>query len=114
MATLVMDGIPRALRWTAGSLAPGDAGSLSYEFLPRPACQEGEHILFYPLVRAGWFFLGAAMKLETLHGASEAISRGRLTPLDLVDACLAAVDRLEPQVAAWVFVDGKQARADAE
>ena len=54
------------------------------------------------------------MKFATVNGAAEGISRGLVTPLELLDACLAAIDRLEQQVSAWVFVDRERARADAE
>ncbi|HEV3258543.1 MAG TPA: amidase [Gemmataceae bacterium] len=54
------------------------------------------------------------MRFATLHGAAEAIERGLVTPVELLDTCLAAIDRLEPQVSAWVFVDGDRARGDAE
>jgi Asp-tRNA(Asn)/Glu-tRNA(Gln) amidotransferase A subunit family amidase len=50
----------------------------------------------------------------TLHAAAEDIRRGRLSPVDLLDACLERVDRLEPAVRAWVFLDREQARAEAE
>jgi aspartyl-tRNA(Asn)/glutamyl-tRNA(Gln) amidotransferase subunit A len=50
----------------------------------------------------------------TIHAAAEDIRRGRLSPVDLLDACLERVDRLEPRVHAWVFLDRERARADAE
>jgi aspartyl-tRNA(Asn)/glutamyl-tRNA(Gln) amidotransferase subunit A len=50
----------------------------------------------------------------TLHAAAADIRAGRLSPVDLLDACLERVDRLEPRVRAWVFLDRDQARADAE
>src|SRR5947209_9423911 len=114
MATLVIDAITPAWRSTSPHPAPGEAGSLSYEFPGTPACNPG--LIHYS---TGWFgppdfFLGAAMKFATLHAAAEAIGRGLVTPVDLLEACLAAIDRLEPQVSAWVFVDRDRARADAE
>jgi aspartyl-tRNA(Asn)/glutamyl-tRNA(Gln) amidotransferase subunit A len=51
--------------------------------------------------------------LPTLHAAAKDIRHGRTTPLDLLDACLANIDRYEPKVRAWVFVAREQARADA-
>src|SRR5437588_833669 len=111
MATLVIDAITPAWRSTSPHPAPGEAGSLSYEFPGTPACNPG--LIHYS---TGWFgppdfFLGAAMKFATLHAAAEAIGRGLVTPVDLLEACLAAIDRLEPQVSAWVFVDRDRARA---
>jgi Asp-tRNA(Asn)/Glu-tRNA(Gln) amidotransferase A subunit family amidase len=50
----------------------------------------------------------------TLHAAAEDVRRGRLSPVDLLDACLERVDRLEPRVRAWVFLDRERARVDAE
>jgi aspartyl-tRNA(Asn)/glutamyl-tRNA(Gln) amidotransferase subunit A len=50
----------------------------------------------------------------TLRAAAGEIRSGRLSPVDLLDACLARIDRLEPQVRAWVSVDREGARADAE
>src|SRR5208282_2302394 len=51
---------------------------------------------------------------RTIHEAAEAIRGGRVTPLDLVEQCLAAVERWEPHVHAWVFVDAEYARAEAK
>ena len=50
----------------------------------------------------------------TIHAAAEEIRAGRLSPVDLLDACLERVERLEPRVHAWVFLDAGRARADAE
>jgi Asp-tRNA(Asn)/Glu-tRNA(Gln) amidotransferase A subunit family amidase len=52
--------------------------------------------------------------MQTLHAAAEAIQQGRTTPLELLDQCLANIDRWENKVHAWVFVDRDRARADAE
>jgi aspartyl-tRNA(Asn)/glutamyl-tRNA(Gln) amidotransferase subunit A len=49
----------------------------------------------------------------TIHAAADAIRAGRSTPLDLLDACLAAIDRYEDRVHAWVFVDRDGAREQA-
>jgi aspartyl-tRNA(Asn)/glutamyl-tRNA(Gln) amidotransferase subunit A len=54
------------------------------------------------------------LKSITIHAAAEDIRHGRLSPVDLLDACLERVDRLEPRVRAWVFLDRERARADAE
>src|SRR5205814_5928292 len=43
-----------------------------------------------------------------------ALRLGRISPIDLLDACLERIDRLEPRIHAWVFVDRESARADAE
>jgi Asp-tRNA(Asn)/Glu-tRNA(Gln) amidotransferase A subunit family amidase len=50
----------------------------------------------------------------TVHAAAEEIRAGRLSPVDLLDACLERIDRLEARVHAWVLVDRERARADAE
>src|SRR5262245_12357068 len=52
--------------------------------------------------------------LPTIHAAADDLRQGRTTPLELLDACLANLDRYEPRVRAWVFVDRDGARADAE
>src|SRR3954468_3073081 len=51
--------------------------------------------------------------MHTIESAAAAIRRGDLTPVDLLDACLARIDRLEGRVLAWVLVDRDRARADA-
>ena len=43
--------------------------------------------------------------LSTLHAAADDIRAGRRTPVDLLEACLERIDRLEGRVHAWVFVD---------
>src|SRR6059058_3537636 len=50
----------------------------------------------------------------TIHEAAAAIRGGALTPVDLLDQCLARIDRYEPHVRAWVVVDRDGARAQAE
>ena len=52
--------------------------------------------------------------IQTIHEAAEAIRGRRVTPLDLVEQCLAAIERWEPHVKAWVFVDAEYARAEAK
>src|SRR5215831_13332962 len=51
--------------------------------------------------------------IPTIQAAAEQIRAGTLTSLDLLDACLANIDRYEDQVHAWVFVDRKGAREEA-
>src|SRR5713226_4580109 len=51
--------------------------------------------------------------IPTIQAAAEDIRAGRTTPIDLLDACLANIDRYEDRVHAWVFVDRDGARADA-
>src|SRR5437588_6861174 len=51
---------------------------------------------------------------STLHAASAALRLGRISPVDLLDTCLERIDRYEPRVHAWVFVDWDSARAEAE
>lgn len=53
------------------------------------------------------------MEPLTLHEASAALHTGQITSLELVEQCLARIDRWEPQVRAWVFVDREGARAEA-
>ncbi len=50
---------------------------------------------------------------STLGAAAQAIRDGTMTPLDLVEACLARIERYEASVQAWVFVDRDYARAQA-
>src|SRR5262249_46641301 len=50
----------------------------------------------------------------TIHAAAEQIRAGTLTPLHLLDSCLANLDRYEDRVHAWVFVDRDGARAEAQ
>lgn len=49
----------------------------------------------------------------TIDAAAAALRRGEVTPVDLLDMCLARIDRLEGRVKAWVLVDRDRARADA-
>jgi aspartyl-tRNA(Asn)/glutamyl-tRNA(Gln) amidotransferase subunit A len=52
--------------------------------------------------------------MQTIHAAADEIRQGRLTPVELLEACLRRIDELEPRVRAWVFVDRERARADAQ
>jgi aspartyl-tRNA(Asn)/glutamyl-tRNA(Gln) amidotransferase subunit A len=52
--------------------------------------------------------------LPTIHAAADDVRAGRRTPVDLLESCLAAIDRHEPKVRAWVFVDRDGARVEAE
>ena len=51
---------------------------------------------------------------STLHAAAEEIRSGLRTPIDLLEACLERIDRLEDRIHAWVSVDREGARANAE
>jgi aspartyl-tRNA(Asn)/glutamyl-tRNA(Gln) amidotransferase subunit A len=51
--------------------------------------------------------------MHTIASAAAAIRQGDLTPVDLLDQCLARIDKLEEQIRAWVLVDRDRARADA-
>jgi aspartyl-tRNA(Asn)/glutamyl-tRNA(Gln) amidotransferase subunit A len=51
--------------------------------------------------------------IPTIHAAAEEIRQGRLSPVDLLESCLARIDRYEERVRAWVFVDREGARAEA-
>lgn len=50
----------------------------------------------------------------TIQAASRAIRDRTLTPVQLLERCLAAWVRLEPRVQAWVHLDENRARAEAE
>jgi Asp-tRNA(Asn)/Glu-tRNA(Gln) amidotransferase A subunit family amidase len=52
--------------------------------------------------------------MMTIHQAAEEIRQGRLAPMELLDSCLAQIDRYEPRVQAWVFVDRDGAKAQCE
>lgn len=52
--------------------------------------------------------------MRTLHEAAHDICTGRSTPIDLLEECLANIERREHEVHAWVFVDAPAARAQAE
>ncbi len=51
--------------------------------------------------------------MRTIHATSEEIRTGKLKAVDLLEECLARIDRLEPQVHAWVLVDRERALAEA-
>ena len=51
---------------------------------------------------------------RTITEAAELIHTGQFTPVDLLDQCLANIDRYEPKVRAWVVVDRDGAREQAE
>ncbi|HEY1381704.1 MAG TPA: amidase [Gemmataceae bacterium] len=50
----------------------------------------------------------------TIHVAAATMRAGPLTPVDLLDQCLARIDRYEPAVQAWVVIDRDGAREQAE
>lgn len=50
---------------------------------------------------------------RTITAAAELIRRGELTPSELLEQCLARIDRYEPRVKAWVVVDRDGAREQA-
>jgi aspartyl-tRNA(Asn)/glutamyl-tRNA(Gln) amidotransferase subunit A len=52
--------------------------------------------------------------MPTLLSAAEDIRQGRRSPVDILEECLANIDRHEERVRAWVLVDRDGARADAE
>jgi aspartyl-tRNA(Asn)/glutamyl-tRNA(Gln) amidotransferase subunit A len=52
--------------------------------------------------------------LPTIYAAAEAIRTGSLSPVELVEKCLDAVDRYEQSVQAWVLIDRVGARKEAE
>lgn len=51
---------------------------------------------------------------RTITEAAGFIRRGELTPAELLEQCLARIDRYEPKVRAWVVVDRDGAREQAE
>jgi len=51
--------------------------------------------------------------MKTIQEAAPAVRTGTITPVDLVEQCLAEMDRWEEHVHAWVFVDREFARAEA-
>src|SRR5437764_5914699 len=52
--------------------------------------------------------------MQTIHEAADAIRQKKITPVDLVEQCLANIDRWEDKVRAWVFVDRDGALAEAK
>jgi aspartyl-tRNA(Asn)/glutamyl-tRNA(Gln) amidotransferase subunit A len=52
--------------------------------------------------------------LPTIHAAAADVRAGRVSPVDLLEACLERIDRLDERVRAWVLVDRDGARAEAE
>jgi Asp-tRNA(Asn)/Glu-tRNA(Gln) amidotransferase A subunit family amidase len=52
--------------------------------------------------------------LWTIATAACALKRGELSPLALLDTCLERIERYEPRIQAWVFVDREYARHQAE
>src|SRR5437588_6187061 len=52
--------------------------------------------------------------MQTIHEAADAIRQRKITPVDLVEQCLANIDRWEEKVRAWVFVDREGALAEAK
>lgn len=59
-------------------------------------------------------YIETSMMTNTIHEAAAAIRTGKITPLDLVEECLAKIDRWESTVRAWVFVDRDYALAEAK
>src|SRR3954447_733315 len=57
--------------------------------------------------------IAAMSELRTITAAAELIRRGELTPSDLLEQCLARIDRYEDRVRAWVYLDRERARSDA-
>src|SRR5438874_5173386 len=50
----------------------------------------------------------------TIGDAAKRIRSGELTPSSLLELCLARIDRYEPKVRAWVYLDRERARREAE
>jgi aspartyl-tRNA(Asn)/glutamyl-tRNA(Gln) amidotransferase subunit A len=51
---------------------------------------------------------------RTIADAAPLIQSGELTPSDLLEQCLARIDRYESKVRAWAYLDRGRARKDAE
>ncbi|MGE3807772.1 MAG: amidase [Gemmataceae bacterium] len=56
----------------------------------------------------------ATASIPNIHQAARAIRAGELTPIELLERCLARIERYEPKVKAFVFVDRELARDEAE
>src|SRR5579885_126766 len=52
--------------------------------------------------------------LMPLHEAARRIRTGELSPLELTESCLRQIDRLEPEIKAWVTLDREGALRQAE
>ena len=52
--------------------------------------------------------------LPTIHEAAALLRAGKLSSGELLEKCLANIDRYEDRVRAWVLVDRERARADAK
>lgn len=52
--------------------------------------------------------------LPTIAKAAEQIRAGEISPLELVEFCLARIERYEDRIHAWVLVDADGARSEAE
>ena len=53
-------------------------------------------------------------QLPSIPEAVRLIAAGELTPLQIVDFCLARIEAAEPEIQAWVTVDAEGARREAE
>jgi aspartyl-tRNA(Asn)/glutamyl-tRNA(Gln) amidotransferase subunit A len=51
--------------------------------------------------------------MRTIHATAREIRQGRITPADVLEECLACIDRYEPRVRAWVLIDRDGAREQA-
>lgn len=51
--------------------------------------------------------------MPTIAKAAEQIRAGEITPLELVELCLARIDQFEDRVHAWVMIDAEGAREEA-
>src|SRR5437660_1228575 len=50
----------------------------------------------------------------TIHKATAEIRQARLSPSELLEDCFSQIDRYEPKVQAWVFIDRESARAQCD
>jgi aspartyl-tRNA(Asn)/glutamyl-tRNA(Gln) amidotransferase subunit A len=52
--------------------------------------------------------------MMSIHAVADDIRKDKVSPLEVLEKCLANIDRYEPRVHAWVFIDRECARAQAE
>src|SRR5436309_9518404 len=104
--------IPRGQRTPGNRCAhPGACPALSYLCSSVSICGSLFLLSLYTVLHPSTTDPGLPM--QTIYEAAAAIRQGTLTPVELVEQCLAAIDRWESTVRAWVFVDRDGARAEA-
>src|SRR3954463_10657390 len=66
------------------------------------------------MLRGSVTLLRMMPELPTIAKAAHEMREGTLRPSDLVEHCLARIEQLESDVRAWVLVDQKSARREAQ